>query len=92
MSKIQVCRSHELGEQECQDVAEKLLSKLVDSYGGSFKAQGSNYAYKHTMGVNATIEPKDGELVVNMKLGLMARPLASKLEAEVNRVLDKHFD
>lgn len=72
-------------------MAEQLLNKLVDAYGGSFKAQGHNYAYKHTMGVNAMVEPKDGELVVNMKLGLLARPLASQLESEVNRMLDKYL-
>jgi len=57
VSKIQVCRPHSLGEQDCQNLAEELLNKLVDKFGGSYQPVGNNYAYKHTAGVNATVEP-----------------------------------
>ena len=36
MSNVRVCREHNLGEQECQNLAEELLNKLVDKFGGSF--------------------------------------------------------
>ena len=91
MSKLRVCRAHNLSEQECQGLAEKMLDKLVQKFGGSYKAAGDNYTYKHTTGVNAVVEPKADELVVNVKLGIMARAFAPQLEQEMNRMLDKYL-
>lgn len=91
MSKIQVCRPHNLGEQECHDLAIELLDKLVDKFGGSYQPSGNDYAYKHSVGVKAIIEPKEDELLVNVKLGMMARAFAPQLESEMNTVLDKYI-
>ena len=68
-----------------------MLNKLVNKFGGKYKAEGDNFRYKHTAGVNAVVEPKAGELMVNVKLGLMTRALAPQLEKEMNRVLDDHI-
>ncbi len=91
MSKIKICRAHSIGERECQNLAKELLNKLVDKFGGSYKTVGENYAYRHTAGVNATVEPKADELVISVKLGMMARAFAPQLEAEMNKVLDDYL-
>ncbi len=91
MSKIQVCRPHTLGEQDCQNLAQELLNKLVEKFGGSYKPVGNHYTYRHTAGVNATVEPGNEELVVNVKLGMMARAFAPQLESEMNKVLDEYL-
>lgn len=91
MSKIHISRKHELSRSECQALAEQLLEKLAGKFGGSIKPDGDNYKYKHTAGVNALVEPKDGELVVNVKLGLLTRSMAPQLEREMNKVLDEHL-
>jgi len=91
MSKVHICRKHDLDEQQCKVVAEELLLKLIDKYGGRYAAEGENYVYKNA-GVTALVEPKEGELVVDVKLGLMTRSFAPQLEKEMNRQLDKHFD
>jgi len=92
MSNIHICREHDLDEQECQSLAEELLQKLVSRFGGSYQEKGSNFAYRHTAGVTADVEPKAGELVVNVKLNFMTRALAPQLESEMNRVLDEHLN
>jgi len=92
MSNIHICREHDLDEQECQSLAEELLQKLVSKFGGSYQEKGSNFAYRHTAGVTADVEPKAGELVVNVKLNFMTRALAPQLESEMNRVLDEHLN
>ncbi|RBP49726.1 polyhydroxyalkanoic acid system family protein [Arenicella xantha] len=92
MSHVQVCREVDLNAQECSALAETLLDKLVDKFGGSYRPQGDNYRYRHTAGVDATVEPKQGTLLVNVKLGFMTRALAPQLEAEMNRVLDEYLD
>lgn len=91
MSKIQVCRPHDLGEEECQTLAEKLLNKLVEKFGGKYQSNGGNYSYRHTAGVTAVVEPKGDELVVNVTLGMMARAFAPQLESEMNKVLDEYL-
>ncbi|MCH2191837.1 MAG: polyhydroxyalkanoic acid system family protein [Gammaproteobacteria bacterium] len=92
MSNVRVCREHNLGEQECQNLAEELLNKLVDKFGGSYQSNGTTYSYKHTAGVNAVVEPKVNELVVDVKLGIMARAFAPQLKSEMNKVLDEYID
>ncbi len=92
MSNLRVRRELDLDEQECQELALELLDKLVGAFGGKYAQAGSNFRYKHTAGVNAIVEPRAGELVVDVKLGIMARALAPQLEAEMNRVLDEHLE
>lgn len=91
MSNVHICRAHDLDEQECKVIAEELLQKLIDKFGGRYASEGENYVYKNT-GVTALVEPKQGELVVDVKLGMMTRAFAPQLEKEMNRQLDKHFD
>lgn len=91
MSDLRVCRELDVDEQECHALAIELLDKLVSKFGGKYKQDGANYRYKHTAGVNALVEAKAGELIVDVKLGMMTRALAPQLEKEMNRVLDDHL-
>lgn len=92
MSKLHICREHDLDLDQCQTMAEELLQKLVGKFGGSYQSSGHNFFYKHTAGVKAEVEPKQGELVVNVKLGMMTRALAPQLEKEMNKVLDEYLE
>ena len=91
MSHIKLTRAHTLSEAECCAVAEQLLDKLVDYFGGSFDNQGTQYSYKHKSGVKARVLPRAGEITVEVKLSLMTRALAPKIEQEMNRVLDEYL-
>ncbi len=91
MSQIKICKQHTLDQQECQVLAEELLDKLVAKFGGSVQAGSSDYKYKHSTGINALVEPRAGELLVNVKMGLLTRAMAPQLEAEINRVLDEQI-
>jgi len=42
--------------------------------------------------VNALVEPRSGELNVDVKLGIMARKFAPQFEKEMNRALDEHLN
>jgi len=91
MSKLNLRREHNLSQSESKELAEKLLAKLVDKFGGTISEQGNNFAYKHTMGVDAIVEPNEGEFVVDVKLGFMARSFAPKLEGKMNEILDQYL-
>lgn len=91
MSKLSVRREHDLDQQGSKELAEKLLTKLVDKFGGKFSEDGDNYRYKHTAGVNAVVEPNEGEFVIDVKLGMMTRSLGPKLEGQMNKILDEYL-
>lgn len=88
---LQICREHDMNHAECITVAEELLDKLVDHFGGSVSCVGDDYRYTHPTGIKADVLARSGELSVNVKLGLLTRSLAPKLEREINRVLDEHI-
>lgn len=90
-SNLRVQREHDLDEVECRAMAEDLLNKLVGHFGGGFNQDGDDYLYKHTSGIKAKVQPKQGELLVDVKLGLMTRALGPQIEREMNRVLDEHL-
>lgn len=92
MSQFTICKTNSLEEDECRVVAEDLLDQLVEKFGGSYDADGSNFRYKHSTGINAKVEPAAGELNIKVKMGLMTRAMAPKLEKEINRVLDSKLE
>lgn len=91
MTKVSVCRQVDLNQDECTNLALELLDKLVTKFGGSYSSQASGYRYKHGAGVDAVVEAKEGELSIDVKLGIMARRFAPQLEKEMNRVIDQHL-
>ncbi|MEO0367522.1 MAG: polyhydroxyalkanoic acid system family protein [Pseudomonadota bacterium] len=91
MSNVRVCRKLDMDQQECREVAEGLLERLVEKMGGSYSPDGENYIYKHTTGVKAMVEPKEGELNIDVKLSLMTRAFGPRLSEEINKQLDKHL-
>jgi len=91
MSKLNLRREHDLSEAESKELAVKLLGKLVDKFGGKVAEKDNHFTYNHTMGVDAVVEPNEGEFVVDVKLGFMARSFAPKLEGKMNEILDEYL-
>lgn len=91
MSKVHICRQHELDQDRCRDVAEQLLDKLINKFGGSISEEGEDYRYNHPTGIKAKVEPRAGEITIDVKLGMMTRSLAPKLDEAINRVLDEYI-
>ncbi len=92
MSNLNINRQHELDETECRALAEELLGQLVERYGGSIKDEGQCLMYKHTTGMKAFVEPRAGELDINIKLNMMTKSFAPELEKRINAVLDDYID
>jgi len=91
MSKIRLHREHQLDKKESRALAENLLNKLVDKYGGRYGEEGDGFRYKHPAGVNAIVEPNEGEFIVNIKLGIMTRALGPKLQGDMDKILDEYL-
>jgi putative polyhydroxyalkanoate system protein len=90
MSNVHICRKHQLPEQECRAVAEELLGKLVDKYGGDVNPDGDNFRYRHSTGMSAVVEPRQGELDITVKLNFLTRAFAPQIKSEISKVLDDH--
>ena len=91
MNKIHICRKHNLDHDQCRSVAEDLLGKLVGEYGGSVRPDGNNFSYRHTSGMKAIVEPKEGELDIKVKLNFMTMAFAPEIKRQINQVLDKYI-
>ena len=91
MSDLKIRREHDLDEQQCRALAEDLLGQLVEKFGGSISEDGDCFRYKHATGMKASVEPREGELDINIKLNMMTRSFAPEIEKQVNKVLDKYI-
>ena len=91
MSKIHICREHQLDHEQCHAVAEDLLGQLVDTYGGTVKSDGETMRYRHATGMTAVVEPQEGQLDITVKLNLMTRSFGPQIEKQIERALDKHI-
>jgi len=91
MSKINFHREHQLDKHESRALAEELLNKLVDKYGGRYGEDGNSFRYNHPAGVNAIVEPNQGEFIINIKLGFMTRALGSRLQGDMDRIRDEYL-
>ena len=91
MSNLNIKRQHDLDAGQCRSLAEDLLGQLVNQFGGTVSEQGNCLSYKHTTGMKAMVEPREGELDISIKLNLMTRSFAPEIEKRINDVLDKHI-
>lgn len=91
MSKIHICKQHDLDEEGCRSVAENLLDQLVDHFGGYVEHEGDHYRYMHGTGIKARVIPAEGEITISVTMGLLTGALAPRLEKEINRVLDEQI-
>ncbi len=90
MSEIKIDRPHKLGTAEARKRVDALEPKLKEKYGVSLEWKGNVANVKGT-GVSGTLAVEDTKVAVNVKLGLLLRPLAGKikegLEHQVNKAL-----
>lgn len=90
MSEIKIDRAHNLGLAEARKRVDALGPKLKEKYGVSLEWNGNTANVKGS-GVSGTLAVEDAKVAVNVKLGLLLRPLAGKikegLEHQVNKAL-----
>ncbi|NIB43885.1 hypothetical protein HBA55_30060 [Pseudomaricurvus alkylphenolicus] len=92
MSRIYIKRNHQLGQQKCQELAEKITDKLIAQIGGSKTIRGNSIQYRHISGSKGELVSGEDTLTVEVKLSLLARSFAPSIEAEINEACDKYLD
>lgn len=88
MSEIKIERTHALGVAEARKRVDTLEPKLKEKYGVALAWNGNTANVKGT-GVSGTLAVDEGKVSVNLKLGLMLRPLAGKIREGLEKQVDK---
>jgi putative polyhydroxyalkanoate system protein len=89
MAEINIERNHELGLDELRKRLDSMEAKLKERYGVKLAWRGAHEAEVKGTGVSGTISLGDKRVAVNLKLGLMVRPLAGKIREAMEKQLDK---
>ena len=90
MSTIRVSRSFTQDIETVREAAEELAQELASNYGIRYSWQG-NTASVSGKGVKGSLQLSDNELLVEMKLGMLASAFAPQLRKAVDDYLDKYL-
>ena len=90
MTSIQITRSHQLSHAAARTVAEGVAADLQAEYGLQY-AWDTEVLRFHTFGVRGDLQIGMAEIVLTANLGPWLAPFREKLESEINRHFDLHF-
>lgn len=88
MADIDIQRNHELSEEEVRKRLTDMEAKLSERYGVKLAWRGNAADVKGT-GVSGTIAIEKQKIAINLKLGLMMKPLSGKIREAMEKQLDK---
>ena len=88
MSVIEVKRVHGMSHEAALDAAEKLARDLADRFDVHYDWQGEDLHF-HRTGVRGYLRVEQDILHLRLELGLMLRPLKSRIESEIHSQLDQ---
>lgn len=88
MSHIEIRRTHNLGETEARARVERIERDLLAKYKVDLTWRGEDATIKGP-GVTGDAHVDGESLRISLKLGLMLRPMASKLQQAIERKVDE---
>jgi len=91
MKTIIVEREHDLGQEDCQALAEELVTKWVKRIGGRKSIDDNVVSFKHINGTKGEMIIEEDFISIEIKLGMLVRSLGSVIESEINRTCDKYI-
>ena len=90
MSEIVIHRPHGLQLEKAKDVAEKIVRRLRDDFGGSYTWEGDSLRFRRT-GASGQVAVTPDDIDIRVDIGLLLRPLRARIEREITALLDEHF-
>jgi putative polyhydroxyalkanoate system protein len=88
MADVRVVRRHALPMPEARALAERALAELAERYGADTEWRGDVLRFR-APGAQGEVRLSPSEIRVDMKLGLLLRPMKAKLTERVARRLDR---
>ena len=90
MSEIVVRRRHNLRPASARRLVETVARRLRDEHGGSYAWDGDTLRFRST-GVAGPLMVSRGAFEVRVEIGLLLRPLRSRIEREIRAFCDEHL-
>jgi len=89
-SSIVVRRKHGLPPAEARQLLTDVARDLQKKYGGTVKWDGPTMRFTRP-GASGHVQISDGAVEVVVDVGLLLRPLSSRIEREITTFLDEHL-
>lgn len=90
MATIHITRSHQLDQETARDRVQELANTLVEKLSAEYQWEQDRLVFKRS-GANGFIRIGDQELEVEVKLGMMLRPLKGTIEKTITEHLDQQL-
>lgn len=90
MAGIDINHPHRLSMPQAREAVQQLADKLVERFGVDCSWQGDVLSFNGA-GVDGNIAVDPGTVRVQARLGFLLSAMQGPIEAEIRRVLDKHF-
>ncbi len=89
MAEIKIERSHTLGKDEARKRVGDLEPKLKEKYGVELAWKNNGEAQVKGTGVTGTLRVADEAVHIDLKLGMLLRPMASKIRSALEHQIDQ---
>jgi putative polyhydroxyalkanoate system protein len=87
MASITIHRRHSLGLEQARDLVGELAQSLEKDLNATWRWQGDELRFERT-GASGLVRVADDLLDVEVKLGVLLRPLRATIAAQINERLD----
>jgi putative polyhydroxyalkanoate system protein len=88
MADIKIERNHSLGKAEAKKRVLDLETKLKEKYGVKLDWRGDKADVKGT-GVSGSLDVGEARVALELKLGLLLKPMGGKIRQAIERTVDK---
>lgn len=90
MATIHITRSHQLDEETVRDKVQELANALVEKLSAEYQWEKDRLVFNRS-GANGFVRIGDQEVEVEIKLGMMLRPLKGTIEKTITDYLDQRL-
>ena len=90
MAKIHFTRQHQLDREAVRAEVQKLADKLANELAASYSWQGDRLVFKRS-GADGYVAIGDGEIELEIKLGMLLTPFKDRIESTVRDYLDQNL-
>lgn len=88
MAKVQISRSHSLDHGAIRNEVEALAAKFAEDLSASYRWRGERLVFERS-GASGFIEVGEGDVQIEIKLGLLLTPLKPTIETKIESYLDE---
>jgi len=90
MTSIHITRTHRLDRETIHNKVQQLADKLAKDLSVEYKWEKDRLVFKRS-GASGVIRIGEQELEIEVKLGLMLRPLKGSIEKSITEYLDQRL-